>query len=95
MFFIKFLEYRGAKLLGFGALKEARRLTGILEQCRSRRASKTQAVAFNAIKEYTLTICKLKREQTFSAYIFQQRWLRKRGVSLLRFNMLDARQAQV
>ena len=91
MFFIKFLEYRGAKLLGIHAFKEAKRLTDIYTKIDKKQNSTLTKQSFDALKNYTLDYCKLKREKAFSALIFSEKWAQKRCLSMLKFSIEQAR----
>ena len=84
MFFIKFLEYRGAKLLGIEAFKSAKRLTYIYKSVEFKRAETLKQKVNSALKEYTLNYCKLKREKAFSAMIFSEKWAQKRCFNLFK-----------
>ena len=47
--------------------------------------------SFSALKRYTLVDCKVKREQAFSAMIFAERSLIKRGFNLILDNCEEAK----
>ena len=61
MFFIKFIEHRGAKKLGLHCFKEAKRLTDAYTMIKVSQARRSNVEAFEALKYYTMEYCKEKR----------------------------------
>ena len=58
MFFVKFVELRGAKLLGLYAFKENQKLTEKLQKFQSTKLRRIAGQVFGSFKDYTLIYCK-------------------------------------
>lgn len=65
MFFVKFLEMRGAKLLGIHSFKQAKLLTDKMQSLKVARCKRVVSQVYSALKEYSLEYCKGKREKAF------------------------------
>ena len=70
MFFVKFVEIRGAKLLGLHTFKECKLLTDKMQMVQLARCKRMASRIFRSLKEYSLEYCKVKREKAFSAHFF-------------------------
>ena len=84
MFFVKFLEYRGAKRLGLETWREAKIITEKIYQVEKTRATNLIKESFEGLKLYTLYLCKVKREKAFQAFIFSEKWLKIHTLNLLK-----------
>ena len=58
MLFLKFVEYRGAKLLAIHCFKQYKHLTDKLQAVQDSQQKRQKTSIFRAIKHYSLTLCK-------------------------------------